>query len=110
MIINKLNGYISGYKVVTSGYKINLHNSIFNIIFEIKFKIMVTEKLQLKPSVIQEITGNNRIQNRLQLAFDKSYFTIRRWIQDNNPMLTTITALNILTEETGKTTDQLLDS
>lgn len=70
----------------------------------------VTEKLQLKPAVLTEITGNNRIQNRLQLAFDKSYFSVRRWILCNHPMLTTITSLNIISEETGKTIDDLLDN
>lgn len=71
---------------------------------------MVTEKSQLKLSVLSEITGNNRIQNRLQLAFNKSYFSIRRWIQVNHPMLTTITSLNIIAQETGKTIDDLLDN
>ncbi len=71
---------------------------------------MITEKTSLKPALIVEITGNNRIQNRLQLAFDTSYFTVRRWLLNNHPMLTTITALNIIAEETGKTIDDLLEN
>lgn len=70
---------------------------------------MVTENIRLKPEIIAEITGNSRIHNRLQLAFDRSYFAIRRWLIVNHPMLTTVTALNIISEETGKTTDELLD-
>lgn len=71
---------------------------------------MTTEVAQLKPAVIQEITGNNRIHNKLQLAFNKSYFSIRRWLITNHPMLTTKTALDIISEETGKKIDDLLDN
>lgn len=71
---------------------------------------MVTEVAQLKPAVIEEITGNNRIHNRLQLAFNKSYFSIRRWLLCNHPMLTTKTALDIISEETGKKITDLLDN
>jgi len=71
---------------------------------------MITEVAQLKQTVIEEITGNNRIHNRLQLAFDKSYFSIRRWLISNHPMLTTKTALDIISEETGKKIDDLLEN
>ena len=84
--------------------------SFFNIIFEIKFNQMVQEKLLLKPEIITQITGNSRIQNRLQLAFNISYFTARRWIQDNNVILTTVTALNIISEETKIPVNDLLSN
>ena len=73
---------------------------------------MATETIQLKPEIIDQITANpqvyKRIQSRMQPAFDRSYFAIRRWLQVNDPMLTTVTALTIISEETGKTTEELL--
>lgn len=71
---------------------------------------MITEKTLLKPELIAQIAGNNRIHNRLQLAFGTSYFTVRRWFKNNHVMLTTSTALNIIAEETGKTIDDLLEN
>lgn len=71
---------------------------------------MVQEKLQLKPEIIQKITGNSRIQNRLQLAFDISYFTARRWILNNHVILTTVTALNIISEETKIPVNELINN
>lgn len=69
---------------------------------------MVQETAQLKQSALDAILENPTLQKKLQLAFDKSYFSIRRWAQTGNVILTTVTALQIISEETGIPQNELI--
>ncbi|MFA6087456.1 hypothetical protein [Mucilaginibacter sp.] len=69
---------------------------------------MVQETAQLKQTALDEILANARLQTKLQLAFGKSYFSIRRWAQTGNVILTTVTALQIISEETGIPQNELI--
>lgn len=71
---------------------------------------MIATTTHLKQSVLDQILTNQQLQNRLQLAFNKSYFSIRRWAQSNDVILTTVTALQIISEETGIPQHELIDN
>lgn len=68
-----------------------------------------TSPKTLKKSVIGLIRINQRVRNRLQLAFNKSYPTIQRYFDSNHPLLTSATALTIISEELAIPKEQLLE-
>lgn len=73
-------------------------------------KMLELTPITLKSSVLDNIRLNKRIRNRLQLELNKSYPTVQRYFDDNNPMLTTATALRIISEETGIPQSELLEN
>lgn len=68
--------------------------------------------MKLSDKAITAIESNNKVKARLALAFDKSGFTIERWISHNevNGDLTKIASVQIITEETGLSEDEVLKS
>jgi hypothetical protein len=64
--------------------------------------------MRIRKSVIKLMKGNSRIMSFLCLEFEKSESSIRRWIDNNNPMLTTFAALRIIRQETGLTDKEIL--
>lgn len=67
--------------------------------------------MRLSQTAINKIKSNNQVKARLISNFDKSPFTIERWISDNerNGQLTTASALQIISDETGLNDDQILE-
>ena len=63
----------------------------------------------LTQKALTKIGKNGTLKGRLADAMGKSMFTIHRWIKDNDPMLTTATALQIIREETGMSDDEILE-
>lgn len=70
---------------------------------------MIDTQIRLKNQTLDAIKGSVRLQNRLQLALGKSWFTIQRYVKSNDAKLTTITALNVISEETGIPTNELIE-
>lgn len=64
--------------------------------------------MKLSQQAINALKNNKRARARLQLEFDKSEYTINRYIADNDIMLTTASALVIIREETGMKNNQIL--
>lgn len=71
---------------------------------------MTSSPIQLKNEILLKIRKNKRVRDRLQLSLDRSYFSILRYIDSNDIILTSATALQIISEETGIPQDQLLKS
>lgn len=67
--------------------------------------------MKIKTHIIEQIAGSNQLKARLQSEFNRSPFTIHKWIKDNaeNGDLTTATALRIISEELTLTNDQILE-
>jgi transposase len=67
--------------------------------------------MKLTQKAIDDLKSNKRARARLQLDFDKSEYTINRWINENedNGFLTTAQALKIIQEETELTSEQILE-
>ncbi|OLY94801.1 hypothetical protein [Cnuella takakiae] len=65
--------------------------------------------MKLTQLALGAIRNNKRVRARLQLELDRSEYTINRYVQENDIMLTTATALKIIREETGLTTKQILE-
>lgn len=67
--------------------------------------------MKIKTSIQEQIKRNVQVKNRLALAFRKSGYTIERWIDENveNGDLTKAMAVQIISEETGLTDDQILE-
>lgn len=64
--------------------------------------------MELSTIAIEKISGNSRIMNLLAAEFACSEATIRRWINKNDRMLTTASALKVIESETGLKHSQLL--
>jgi hypothetical protein len=52
---------------------------------------------------------NTRLKNLLALEFNRSVFTIQKWIAEGNIILTTPSATAIIKEETGLTDQEILE-
>lgn len=65
--------------------------------------------MKLTIKAIDAIRNNKRARARLQLDLNKSEFTINRYIADNDIMLTTAQALEVIRQETGLSDDQILE-
>lgn len=67
--------------------------------------------MRLTKTAKEAIKRNTRAKNRLALAFDKSGFTIERWIDENeeNGNLTKATAINIISEELKLEDSEILE-
>lgn len=64
--------------------------------------------MRLTSEAISRLQGNQRVMLLLALKLDVSEATIRRWIHANNAMLTTVSALKIISEELGIKQSKLL--
>lgn len=62
----------------------------------------------IKPSVKENLLKPEVI-GELMIAFKKSYFTIKRWLDEGNEKLTTIKALEVLCRVTGLEKDQIFE-
>jgi len=63
----------------------------------------------IKQSVISKIRQSKTCKARLQLVLDKSAPTIQRYLDDNDIMLTTSAALEVIKNETGLTESEILE-
>jgi hypothetical protein len=66
--------------------------------------------MKLTQKAIDALKNNKRARARLQLDLDKSEYTINRYIDSNDIMLTTATALVILREELKMADSELLET
>lgn len=57
-----------------------------------------------------EINKNTRCKNLLAVEFDCSVFTIKRWLDEDNVVLTAPTATAIIKRETGLSMKQILEN
>jgi hypothetical protein len=65
--------------------------------------------IKLKDELLPQLKRNKTLNAKLQLALDKSWFQINRYFDSNNIVLTSATALLLIEEETGLTTNDLLE-
>ncbi len=65
--------------------------------------ITITDK------AIGAIKSSNRIIGRLMGAFDRNQNTIINWISSKDIRLTTQTAVNIISEESGLSREEILE-
>lgn len=54
---------------------------------------------KLKEKTLKQIRNSKICKAKLQIALNKSAPTIQRYLDENNIMLTTITALNVISQE-----------
>lgn len=66
--------------------------------------------IKLKSDIIDIIKSDISIRTKLAIALRKSYPTIQRYVNENNEMLTTAGALEVLRSELKKTNEDLLTS
>ena len=57
--------------------------------------------MELTTQALEAMKGNSRLMNLIAAELDCSESTVRRWIHANDEMLTTASALKIISEETG---------
>lgn len=65
--------------------------------------------MTIKTEVLEQLKKNVRLKAKLAYEFEKHGATINRWIENNDPMLTTVAALRIIKEETGLKKSDILD-
>lgn len=70
-----------------------------------KHKKMVT----ISEKAAQSISSNQVVIGRLMALFNKSSFTINRWIAAKNAYLTTPGAVEIIRQETGLSEGEILE-
>lgn len=64
--------------------------------------------MEIASKALLAIRKNMKCRNRLAFELNKSQQTIARWLDDNDILLTTAAALQIIREETGLTDDEIL--
>lgn len=64
----------------------------------------------LTTKAVETITGNQRVIGRLMALFNKSSFTINRWIEDKDVRLTTTAAVQIIRDETHLKDKEILET
>jgi hypothetical protein len=66
--------------------------------------------MKLSELTINTLTGNRKWKNRIAKEIGVEYFTIGKYIRQNRPhnVLTTVAVVNLITELTGLTQDQIL--
>jgi hypothetical protein len=80
----------------------SLRFALSKLLYQIKY-------MKLTQKAINAIRNNKRVRARLQLDLNRSEYTINRYIDDNDIMLTTAQALTVIREETGLSDDQILE-
>lgn len=63
----------------------------------------------INPIAEHRIKGNQRLIGRLMVHFDAHYVTILRWLKNDDLRLTTPACVEIIKEETGLSTDEILE-
>ena len=63
----------------------------------------------LSKKASDRISGNQRIIGRLMALFNKSSFTINRWIEDKDLRLISPDSIEVIREETGLADDEILE-
>lgn len=65
---------------------------------------------KIKKSILVSLKESIQARNRLGYTFEVAPRTIDRWIADNNPILTSVTAMKVIKEELGLTkSENILD-
>lgn len=64
--------------------------------------------MKISKTAIDKMEGSGRLMNLIAAEVDKTESTVRRWIANNDPMLTTASVLEIICRETGLSRDQVL--
>lgn len=67
-------------------------------------------EIQISEKAKQSILGNNKLIGKLMIAFDRTQKSIENWVNKDDLMLTTPKAVEIISEHTGLTEDQILVS
>jgi hypothetical protein len=80
----------------------SLRFALSKLLYQIKY-------MKLTQKAINAIRNNKRVRARLQLDLNRSEYTINRYIDDNDIMLTTAQALTVIREEAGLSDDQILE-
>lgn len=65
--------------------------------------------VKLKDELLPQLKKNKTLNAKLQLALDRSSFQVNRYFDDNNIILTSVTALTLIEQETGLSTNDLLE-
>lgn len=65
--------------------------------------------MKIKASVLKRISEHKGLRARLCEEMNKSYFTVNRWINENDDNLTKATALKIIRDELGLSDAQILE-
>lgn len=65
--------------------------------------------ITISNTAIEVIRKNRDTKMKLALAFKKHYNTIENWINNRDAMLTTPDAVQIISEETGLTQEEILE-
>lgn len=58
---------------------------------------------------IEAMKGNNVLMGRLMTAFDRSQTTIENWMASKDVRLTTVTAVQLISEESGLSEQEILE-
>ena len=64
----------------------------------------------IKPKIITRIMESQKTKNRLAYEFNNHIATINRWLESNDAMLTTRTALIAISEELELTEEEILQA
>ena len=64
---------------------------------------------RLRLNVIEMIKSDNVIKNKLAITLDKSYPTIQRYLNNNDVMLTTAAALEVLRDSLKLSDEDILN-
>jgi len=70
---------------------------------------MPNSDIRIRLSVIEMIKSDNVVKNKLAISLNKSYVTIQRYINNNDVMLTTAAAMEVLRSELNLSNDELLN-
>lgn len=66
--------------------------------------------MELSTKALEFLRGDKRVRTLLALEMDKHMDTIERWVKNNDPMLTTASALQVIREHSGMQDEDLLTS
>lgn len=69
-----------------------------------------TKKERIKPEIIEMIKDDKALKFKLCLHFDKSVFTITRYLDNNNTELTKISVLKLIAKHFGTDIENLTES
>lgn len=69
----------------------------------------IANMVVIKATVLATLRNTKKAKNRLALVFNKSSYTIEKWIRDNDDNLTKAAALLIIREELGLTDEEILE-
>lgn len=84
--------------------------SLESIEFRITLAVSTNDdKMRLTEKAVTSIRKNNTVIGKLIIAFNRGQNTIENWLKANDSPLTTPKALSIISEETGLTSEQILE-